>query len=153
MICAKAKMLHTDLLKDTPGMSLEATLVEEYSFFTVRFLPPNTTPLIQPMDQQVISNVKKLYTKTLFQRCFEIKHGRSVFQDHAISWKKLWPESIAERGFEVFEDVPVSAVEDIVSLGKSMGLKMGDDDGEELVEDHNTELTTKELQDLQSNRQ
>ncbi|KAK1331518.1 hypothetical protein QTO34_009475 [Cnephaeus nilssonii] len=32
--------------------SLEKELVEEYSFITIRFLPPNTTPLIQPMGQQ-----------------------------------------------------------------------------------------------------
>lgn len=65
------------------------------------------------------------------------------------AWKKLWPESIAEK---VFEDELVSTVEDVVSLGKSMGLKMGDDEGEELVEDHSTELTTQGLQGLQSNR-
>ena len=45
---------------------------EELDFITVKFVPPNTTPLIQPMDQQVISNFKKLYTKALFQRCFEV---------------------------------------------------------------------------------
>lgn len=54
----------------TPG--LEAQLVEEYSFITVRFLTPNTTPLNQGMDQQVIFIFKKLYTKALLQRCFEI---------------------------------------------------------------------------------
>jgi len=53
-----------------PGLAEE--LMEESDFITVKFLSPNTTPLIQPMDQQVISNFKKLYTKTLFQRCFEI---------------------------------------------------------------------------------
>ena len=47
-----------------PG--LENQLLE-FSFITVKFLTPNTTPLIQPMDQQVISNFKKLYTKALFQ--------------------------------------------------------------------------------------
>ena len=37
-----------------PG--LENDLVGEYSFIKIKYLPPNTTPLIQPMDQQVISN-------------------------------------------------------------------------------------------------
>jgi len=51
---------------------LEEDLGAEYGFIQVKFLPPNTTPLIQPIDQQVISNFKKLYTKALFQSCFEI---------------------------------------------------------------------------------
>jgi len=51
---------------------LEEDLSAEYGFIQVKSLPPNTTPLIQPMDQQVISNFKKLYTKALFQRCFEV---------------------------------------------------------------------------------
>jgi len=53
-----------------PGLADE--LMEELDFITLKFLPPNTTPLIQPMDQQVISNFKKLYTKALFQMCFEV---------------------------------------------------------------------------------
>ena len=51
---------------------LENDLLGEYSFIKIKYLPPNTTPLIQPMDQQVISNFKKLYTKAMFQRCFEV---------------------------------------------------------------------------------
>jgi len=53
-----------------PGLADE--LMKELDFITVKFLPPNMTPLIQPMDQQVISNFKKLYNKALFQRCFEV---------------------------------------------------------------------------------
>ena len=53
-----------------PGLADE--LMEELDFITVKFLPPNMTPLIQPMDQQVVSNFKKFYTKALFQRCFEV---------------------------------------------------------------------------------
>jgi len=52
-----------------PGLADE--LMEELDFITVKFLPPNTTPLTQPIDQQVISNFKKLYTKAQFQRSFE----------------------------------------------------------------------------------
>jgi hypothetical protein len=58
-----------------PG--LEEVFSAEYGFIQVKFLhppppTPDTTPLIQPMDQQVIFNFKKLYTKALFQRCFEV---------------------------------------------------------------------------------
>ncbi|XP_068225743.1 tigger transposable element-derived protein 1-like [Palaemon carinicauda] len=54
-----------------PSVFIEGIVVD-YSFIKVLFLPPNTTSLLPPMDQQVISNFKKLYTKYFFKRCFEI---------------------------------------------------------------------------------
>jgi hypothetical protein len=122
------------------------------------------------MDQQVISNIKKLYTKALFQRCFEVTSDTELtlrefwkyhFTIHCISlidkawqevsyrtvnsaWRNLWPEAVTERDFEA---VPI--VEDIVSLGRSVGLDVSDGDVEELVEGHREELTTEELQELE----
>lgn len=124
----------------------------------------------------MISNFKKLYTKHLFRRCFEVTENtnltlREYWKDHfniviclriidqawlsvttrtlTSAWKKLWPESVAERTFEGFEpEVPVE--EEIVSLGKSMGLVMDERDVNELIEEHSQELTTEELQELQS---
>lgn len=61
--------------------------------------------------------------------------------------------SVAEGDFEGCENEPVSAMEDIASLGKSMGLEVDDDDLGELGEDCSTELTTKELQDLEREQQ
>lgn len=40
----------------------------EYDLVKVRFLPPNTTPLVKHMNQQVISNFKKLYTRLFSTR-------------------------------------------------------------------------------------
>ena len=34
-------------------------LPDEFSFIMDHFLPPNTTPFLQPMDQQVIANLKE----------------------------------------------------------------------------------------------
>jgi hypothetical protein len=109
----------------------------QFEFITVKFLPPNSTPLIQPMDQQVISNFKKLYTKALFQRYFEVTSDteltlRVFWKDHFhiihsitlidkawqevsyrtmnSAWRNLWPEAATERDFEA---VPI--VEDTVS--------------------------------------
>ncbi|GBM44677.1 Tigger transposable element-derived protein 1 [Araneus ventricosus] len=123
--------------------NLEDDILEEFKFIKVLYRPPNTTPILQPMDQQVISNFKKLYTKHLFRRCFEVTENtnltlREYWKDHfnivvclrmidqawlsvttrtlTSAWKKLWPESVAERTFEGFEpEVPVE--EEIVSLG------------------------------------
>lgn len=50
----------------------EAEFLEEFDFIAVKFLPHNTTLLIQPMDQQVTYNFKKPYIKELFQRRFEV---------------------------------------------------------------------------------
>nr|XP_053647234.1 tigger transposable element-derived protein 1-like [Cherax quadricarinatus] len=160
-----------------PG--LEDHLLEEFSFITVKFLPPNTTSLIQPMDQQVISNFKKLYTKALFQRCSDVTFDtgmtlREFWRNHfnilnCISlidkawqgvtsrtmnsaWRKLWPECVLKKvfgGFEADADDPTPVVESIVSLGESMGLDVNGQDVEELVDDHREELSTDELQDLQ----
>ncbi|KAF0870642.1 TIGD1 protein, partial [Crocuta crocuta] len=48
-----------------PGF--EDNLSEEFEFLKVKLLLPNTTPILQPVYQQVVSNFKKLYAKTLFQ--------------------------------------------------------------------------------------
>ncbi|GBL65099.1 Tigger transposable element-derived protein 1 [Araneus ventricosus] len=156
--------------------NLEDDILEEFKFIKVLYLPPNTTPILQPMDQQVISNFKKLYTKHLFRRCFEVTENtnltlREYWQDHfnivvclrmidqawlsvttrtlTSAWKKLWPESEAERTFEGFEpEVPVE--EEIVPLGKSIGLVIDEREVNDLVEEHSQELTTEELQELQS---
>jgi hypothetical protein len=42
----------------------------------------------------------------------------------------------------------VAFVEEIVSLRMSMGVEVDSEDVEELMEDHNAELTTEELLDL-----
>lgn len=49
-----------------PGV--EDNLLEELGLITVKFLLPHTAPLLQPMDQQVISSFKNLSTKGPFSR-------------------------------------------------------------------------------------
>ncbi|XP_015437248.1 PREDICTED: tigger transposable element-derived protein 1-like [Dufourea novaeangliae] len=110
--------------------NLEDDLLEEFKFINVLYLPPNTTPILQPMDQQVAW--LGVTTRTLTS-----------------AWKKLWPEAVAERAFEGLES-EVSVVEEIVSLGKSMGLEVDKRDVNELVEEQSQELTTEELHDLHS---
>ncbi|GFR06789.1 tigger transposable element-derived protein 1 [Trichonephila clavata] len=127
------------------------------------------------MDQQVISNFKKLYTKHLFRRCFEVTETtnltlREFWKDHfniAIclkiidqtslgvttrtlpAWKRLRPEAEAERIYEELKPGK-SVEEEVVSLGKSMGLEVEERDVNELVEEQTRELTTEEIQELQS---
>ena len=107
-----------------PGLE---DLTEEFDFIKIKFLPANTTPLLQPMDQQVIANFKKLYTKFLFQRCFEVtsetqltlrdfwKNHFNIYHSITLidkawnqvsyrtmnsAWRKLWPDCVIERQFD-----------------------------------------------------
>ncbi|XP_035226057.1 tigger transposable element-derived protein 1-like [Stegodyphus dumicola] len=107
--------------------NLEDDLLQEFKFIKVPYLPPNTTPILQTMDQQAWLGVT---TRTLTS-----------------AWKKLWPEAVAERAFEGLEP-KVSLVEELVSLGKSMSLEVDGRDVNELVEQQSQELTTEELHDL-----
>ncbi|XP_064117728.1 tigger transposable element-derived protein 1-like [Macrobrachium nipponense] len=155
-----------------PG--LQDDILEEFQFVKVFYLPPNTTSILQPMDQQVIANFKKLFTKHLFRRCFEVTENtkltlREFWKEHYnivvclriidsawqevtrrtlnSAWKKLWPDAVSERDFEGFE--PQATVEEIVSLGKSMGLEVDEGDVNELDEEHEEELSIEELKELQ----
>ncbi|XP_018787388.1 PREDICTED: tigger transposable element-derived protein 1-like [Bactrocera latifrons] len=117
--------------------NLEDDILEELTFIKVLYLPPNTTPILQPMDQQVIFNFKKLYAEHLFLCCFEVTENTNLtlreFWKQAwlgvttrtltSAWKNLWPEAVAERIYEELEP-SVSVEEAIVSLGKSMGLEV-----------------------------
>lgn len=168
--------LHVLLVMDNAPAhppALQDELVEEFKFIKIHFLPPNTTAFLQPMDQQVISNFKKLYTKALFERCFEITEEtnltlREFWKDHfhivaclkmietaweavtkktlISAWKNLWPDSVGECNFEGFKTLPVeSVVNKIVSLATIMGLEVDINDIHKLVKDHSQELTTEEL--------
>ena len=150
-------------------------ILHEFKFVKVLYLPPNTTAIFQPMDQQVIANFKKLYTNHLFRRCFEItestnltlrefwkEHYNIVIGLHIIdlawqgvtrktvnsAWRKLWPDVVAERDFEGFKP-ETEVLDEIVSLGKSMGLEVDEGDINKLVEEHEEELSTDELKELQ----
>ena len=53
------------------------------------------------------------------------------------------------RDFEGFEKAPAeTVVDEIVSLGKGLGLEVNSDDVEKLMDDHKEELTTEDLLQL-----
>ena len=73
------------------------------------------------------------------------------------AWRKLWPESVPDRDFECLNPEPVDPtvqlVNEIVSLGQILDLEMDGVDMEELVQEHNEELTTEELLELHKEQQ
>ena len=72
----KALLILDNAPAHPPG--LEDDILDEFKFVKVLYLPPNTTAILQPMDQQVIANFKKLYTKHLFCSCFEITESTNL---------------------------------------------------------------------------
>jgi len=56
------------LLDNAPSHPSAETLSRENGRFTVKFLPPNVTSILQPMDQSVIETLKRLYRKQLLRR-------------------------------------------------------------------------------------
>jgi len=69
------------------------------------------------------------------------------------AWRKLWPECVTGRDFEGLDNEDSAVIDDIVSLGKNMGLEVNSEDVEELLEDHKDELSTEELEQLQKQLQ
>lgn len=78
-------------------------------------MPPNATPLLQPMDQEILQNVKRYYKKKLLQRLLDntkntiLENLKAVNMKDIVfwisdawtnvskeslqqSWSKLWPE-------------------------------------------------------------
>jgi hypothetical protein len=129
-----------------------------------------------PWISRSISNFKKLYIKALFQQCFEVTEGTNLtlqefWKNHFhivncrkiihkawdgvtkrtlnSAWRKLWSDCV--QGFAHEEELPV--VNEIVSLGKTMGLEVNKDDIQELVEEHGQEFTIDKLMDLHHKQQ
>ncbi|XP_014775483.1 tigger transposable element-derived protein 1-like [Octopus bimaculoides] len=131
--------------------NLKDIILDEFKLIKVLYFSRNTTPILKPIDQQVISNFKKLYTKDLFCRCFKVTENTNLtlhgfWKEHNkvncfkitymtwqgvtrrtlnSDWRKLWFDYVSERGFDGFEsETPV--VEEMVSVGKFMGLEVDD---------------------------
>ena len=158
------------LLDIAPGhpKDLEDNLLTDFPWLTVQFLPPNTTSLIQPRDQEVIAGFKKLYTRALFRRCFEAcqfsstmtlktfwkekfdileairiiqKAWSEVTQRQLISaWRKLCPSFVQGDGGDQ-GDIP-EIMDEILTTARDLELEVNENDMEELIMEHEDELTT-----------
>ena len=67
------------------------------------------------------------------------------------AWKKLWPEYVSNSGFSDFA-TEAPEVANVVSLGKSLDLKVDDEDINELVGEGEEGMTTEELLLLQEHQ-
>ena len=114
------------LLDNAPSHPEEKELRSRDGLVCVLYLPPNCTPLLQPMDQHVIQAIKIHYRKQLLLdliaddtepaealKCFNLKNA--IFNLHTSwenvsaelikkSWKKLWPLNIHENLGDEYDD-------------------------------------------------
>ncbi|GFR15826.1 HTH CENPB-type domain-containing protein [Trichonephila clavata] len=103
------------LLNNAPGhpKDLKDYLFTGFPCLTAQFLPPNTTSLIQPMDQerQLIS-----------------------------AWRKLCPSFVQGDGGDQ-GDTP-EIMDEILTTARDLELEVNEDDIEEFIMGHEDELTT-----------
>lgn len=136
----------------------------------VQFLPPNTTSLIQPMDQGVIATFKSYYVRRTFEkllsaidgtdeisikefwRNFNIKMAVDIIGDSwaEISpsclngvWKKIWPTVVTS---DVNVQIAVEKETDVIAdLANQVGFDVNKDDVSDLLNTPTDDLSNEEL--------
>lgn len=119
------------LLDNCPGHPSADELVSEDGNIFAMFLPPNVTACIQPMDQNVIQNVKLTYRKSLLTNCLASCSDNLVDSLKSISlkdtvfllancwagvraslinksWKNLHPGFVIDNDYGPEDDVPLA---------------------------------------------
>ena len=165
------------LLDNAPGHPPH--LADLHPNVNVVFLPPNTTPLIQPMDQGSIAAFKANYLRTTFAQAVAAIDAdpelslRDFWKQYnilkciknlATAWEAvtakcmngIWKNCVKRYvntfdGFESEQELDVIR-ERIVKLAKDLSLECEMEDVEELLEQESGELTNEELIELEEER-
>nr|BAN21014.1 unkown protein [Riptortus pedestris] len=74
------------LLDNAPSHPAESTLTTEDGQIFVHYLPPNVTSLIQPMDQGVISSLKRRYKKIFLRFLLEENNSTDSLKEIVKKW-------------------------------------------------------------------
>lgn len=145
----------------------------------VVFLPPNTTSLLQPMDQTVISTFKSYYHRMTYRQCIRATDGedaptlKEFWKNYNIlmcvkniaaawdeveqktmnrAWRKLCPQFVPEKNnFKGFEEVEI-AKRQCLKMANELDLNLEEEDIQELFDCHNQELTNEDLMELEAHR-
>ncbi|XP_061444367.1 tigger transposable element-derived protein 1-like [Rhineura floridana] len=167
------------LLVNAPGHP--RTLDELNPNIRVEFLPPNTTSILQPMDQCVIATFKLNYLKRTFSKCIAaidneegtrqevlkkfwksydildcIETIRDAWNDIKETtmkgaWKELCPQLVDD--FEGFEDPVADVIENIVEMARQLELEVQPEDVAELLASHTEPLSNEDLLELEEERE
>ncbi|GBP09269.1 Tigger transposable element-derived protein 1 [Eumeta japonica] len=158
------------LVDNAPGHPIFSDDLSEH--VKVVFMPPNTTSLIQPMDQGVISNFKMYYLRRTFRQLLDStdKNDQLSMKDFwknynimkAIenihlsweevkassmkgSWRQLWPELVNGEEDVIIDDVP-NVSNELANLAREAGSNgMEEGDINELLLSHDKELDNENL--------
>uniref|UniRef100_K7GC45 HTH CENPB-type domain-containing protein n=1 Tax=Pelodiscus sinensis TaxID=13735 RepID=K7GC45_PELSI len=165
------------ILDNAPGHP--QYLNDLHSDLKVVFLPPNTTSILQPMDQKAIAAFKAYDLRNTFAKAVaatECKNGKTLhefWKDYnilhcirniAAGWEEvtsqcmncIW-KKILKRFVNCFKSFEKEkALEDIsnniVQLAKEVALEMDNEDIHQLVEDVGEELSNEDLMQLEAER-
>ncbi|XP_042222769.1 tigger transposable element-derived protein 1-like [Homarus americanus] len=111
------------------------TVAELSDNIKVLFLPPNTTSLLQPMDQGVIAAFKAYYLRSTFKKLIEATEEGNDKASVLQFWKK----------FNIKHAIDII----VEAWGEQVGFaEVESADVEELLESHCEDLSTEDLQQL-----
>uniref|UniRef100_A0A8D2JKI7 DDE-1 domain-containing protein n=1 Tax=Varanus komodoensis TaxID=61221 RepID=A0A8D2JKI7_VARKO len=142
----------------------------------VVFLPPNTTSLLQPLDQDIIRCVKATYTRLVFDRirsaidadpnldvmqCWKsftiadaitfIKAAVDELKPETVNacWKNLWSEVVIYfKGFPGIDGEVRKIIDAARQVGGEGFVDMLEEEVKEHIEGHREVLTSEELEEL-----
>ncbi len=145
------------------------------------FLPPNTTSLLQPMDQGVIATFKAYYLRTTFEKLINAidTEGGPTLKDFWKSfnvldavkiikgawdkvsetnmkgvWHKLCPQLKEDfEGFDEPVDIVRNETEKIVEIANKLQLDVLTDDITDLLNEHDRELTNEDLIEMEDHQE
>ncbi|XP_053571656.1 tigger transposable element-derived protein 1-like [Bombina bombina] len=160
------------LLDNAPGHP--TTLDVMHPNVKVVFLPPNTTSLIQPMDQGVIASFKAYYLRRTFSQAVRatqndemtltdfwrnyniydaIKNIADAWNEVKETnmrgvWNKLCPQLTQE--FLGFTDDEIAETrQTVVAMGNQLQLNITENDVIEVLDSHSQEQTNEDLMELE----
>ncbi|XP_050792686.1 tigger transposable element-derived protein 1 [Gopherus flavomarginatus] len=158
------------------ALGLPAALRFAHNDVEVVFLPPNTTSILQPLDQGMICSFKAVNTRLTFSQicsamdadpnlnaieCWKffnvancityIKQAMDAVKPETVNacWRNLWKECVNDlKGFPTID----KEVKRIVQVARQVGgdgfLNILEEEIEELIESHRETLTNEELEEL-----
>ncbi|XP_043835158.1 tigger transposable element-derived protein 1-like [Dromiciops gliroides] len=165
------------ILDNAPGHP--TTLSSLCENIKVIFLPPNTTSLLQPMNQGTIATFKAYYLRKIFEQAatktigndamsltdfWENYNIRDAIENIHHAWQQITANNMREvwkyilphcanSSFEGFLSQKQAVIEEITNTGKQLGFdELESDNVLELLESHSEELTTDDFLHLEQQR-